>query len=260
MTFQVPFQKTFTKAFPQQAVDVAVLTYAETLRDTYGASEVWPLVDIAGGVNIPAFVNGARDGTLQGWDLQNAAGPVTGTLAPYSDGSNDYGNIFTSNGATGLADIFNGVVGSIFLWIKYDGVFTNNLRLLDIRQNNSNRLLFVTLGVNDRYSFYYFAGGAFQQSVFNVTDANVWHSLGFSWSEPSNEVRTYFNGSQVGSTLTGLGTFTGIINKAIIGAQDTTPQNVIPAWLAYYSMKFNSVWSPAQFLGMHNDAATAGPD
>lgn len=240
----------------------AARSYAEILRDDYGADEIWPLVDIASGTTIPAFVNSARNGTLTGWDLQNAAAPVPGTLAPYSDGANDYGNIYTSNGTTGLVDIWNGQLFSMFIWGLPVWASGTVRRIIDIRASSSNLLLF---GKNDAVGtvqYLYRANNVTKTINFSSESPSGWHSFGMSVSLGADEFKAFFDGAQAGTTQTSLGTWSGTpaSTQTNIGSSPTVPTNVWNGHVAYCAMIFGSIWTPAQFLAMHNAAATAGAD
>lgn len=244
-------------------------TYAQTLVEDYGANEVWPLVDIATGTAIHAHVNGNRDGSLVGWDLQNAAGPVSGTQAPFIDGVNDYGNIYTSNGTDGLADIFDGQEGSLFIWAKVNSasvwsdstvrylvhLFAGSQDFIYIRKDNTENKL----------RLWYEANNAANQSNIDLSTTD-WFSAGISWSLSAGadgEVKFFINGSQVGSTLTAIGSFSGSLNSTNCGLGSRTgnaANDVFHGYLAYPFMKFGSIWTPTQFQEMHDAASTAGAD
>ena len=238
--------------------NVTPMTYARVLTDTYGADEVWPLVDISSGTAIHAYSNGSRDGTLSGWALQNEDGPVPGSDAPYSDGSSDYGNILTSGGGVGLTDIFDSAKGSIIVWVKLNEdasgaklilrLETDSNSRIDFRQNNTTP---DTLGV------YYVAEGTADFVEIDVSALSTWSSLGISWDTAADEVKGYLNGSLIGSIQSGLGTWAGTMDTAVIGAANTTPTNVFDGHLAYMAVKFGSVWSPSDFQGMTDYATFA---
>lgn len=238
---------------------ISSVPYSSILINTYGASEVWPLVDIASGTTITAKVNTARNGTLAGWDLQNAAGPVPGTLAPFSDGTTtDSGNIFT----TSLAGIFNGNVGSVFAWYRVAnaGVWTDSTnRLGFVAQVNSTNLVRLLRDVaSNTLRLERRGGGTVAVTDTSIGGSTAWFSLGLSWDTGgSAELKAFINGSQVGSTATGIGTFTGTIVSAVIGASTTLTANW-HGWLAYTAVRFGSIWTPTQFANMHNAAASAG--
>lgn len=224
---------------------------------TKGASEAFPLVDIASGTTILAYVNSARNGALTGWDLQNTAGPVSGTLAPYSDGTNDYGNVLTSGGGVGLADIFNGNLGSVFMWGKsgWNGISSY---LLVLHVNNNNRLIALH-NASNVLQFRHTGGGTSKTETHDPGAPSGWFSWGASWdTSGAGEMKTYYNGAQIGGTQTGLGVFSGTLTLALIGALSTTPTNVWDGHLAYYFFRFGAKWSAADFADLHNAALPAG--
>lgn len=235
---------------------VAARTYATIVNDDIGASEIFPFVNISSGTTIPAFVNSARNGTLLGLDLQNAAGPVAGTLAPYWDGTNDYGDILTSNGSTGLVDIFNGALGSALLWVKKNGSWASGGGgLLEMRVNNNNYVRLARNGANivHRHN----GGGTVKTVTANYGSPAGWFSTGLSWDVAGGEMKAYKDGAQIGTTQTALGTLTGTITGATIGAQLTTPSDVFDGWIAYAFLLFGAKWSDANFANIHAAAATA---
>ncbi|MBD3354305.1 MAG: hypothetical protein GF364_22675 [Candidatus Lokiarchaeota archaeon] len=244
--------------------DAAVTrSYATILEEDYGADEVWPLVDIASGTTIHAHVNSNRDGTLTGWDLQNAAGPVPGTSAPYSDGANDCGNIYTSNGSDELADIFDPAEGSFLAWAKVQAASAwtdgESRHILTLGPNSNNRIVLLKNATDNTVIMSYKAGNHADQVVYNPFSSTDWFYIGMSWSVADDEVRAYLNGSQVGGTQTGLGTWAGDLTNALIGAYFSTTA-IWHGLLAYAAVKFGSVWTPTQFSEMHAAAATAGAD
>jgi hypothetical protein len=232
-------------------------TYAEILVDDYGADEVWPLVDIASGTDIPAFVNSNRDGTLTGWDLQNAAGPVTDTLAPYSDGANDYGDIHTSNGTDGLADIWDGEA-NLFMWLNSDtGFWTDDAYCY-----------FLTLGNPGFEGFHVRKTGgneiAWKFKTVGLSQISQtpsgWFSLGLSISLSDDEGKCFYNGSRQGAIHDLSGEAAGSITESWIMAESDGPFGVFTGWGAYVAVKFGSIWTPTDFQNMHDAAATAGAD
>jgi hypothetical protein len=245
----------------------AARSYATILHEDYGADEVWPLVDIASGTTIHAHVNGNRDGSLTGWDLQNAAGPVTGTQAPYSDGANDYGDIYTSNGSDGLNDIFDGGVGSIFMWLQTSSWTDGNYGVgLILYVDSGNSLALRKQNVNNEYYWRYEAGGTGHTHTKSVSPAD-WFSVGLSWNKDagaSGEVKFFWNGAQDGPTATGLGVWSGslVSTRCSIGsAFGNGANNPWDGLLAYAAVKFGSIWTPTDFANMHaaaTDANTTG--
>lgn len=228
--------------------------YVQRLIDTYGADEVWRLTDIESGTNIPASVLAARNGTLVGWTLQDVVSPVSGDplKAPTSDALNDYGNILTSNGSTGLVDIFNPLAFSINMWVKrttdWSGVFDVAFLLLS---DANNQIFFRSAGGSAVYG--YTAGGTGTQRGF-VTTTTAWSMLTMTVDVVSDEMKTYFNGANP-DTQNGLGAWVGALTRALIGAQTTGPANVWDGQFAFPTIKFGlPVWTAGQVAAIYADA------
>lgn len=235
------------------------VSYASVLQNTYGFDEIWPLVDISAGTTITAFINSARNGTLTGWDLQNAAGPVSGTNAPYSDGANDFGNIYTSNGTTGLADIFNGGEFSVIAWFNATALANSNY-LLDLFVDNSNRL--AILGANSTtIRATYVAGGTTKTGTATCSTGS-WYMIGVTASATDDAYNIYLNNTNP-VTASGLGTFAGSLNSTLtcIGARDTGPTSPFNGLMAYVAVKFgHPVITSANMTNIYNAASTSGAD
>lgn len=231
-------------------------SYSDILVDDYGASEVYPLVDIASGTAIPARVNTAYNGTLTGWDLQNASGPVAGTLAPLS-GAGDYGNI----GSLALA--FNGAVGSALIYGKMDAALWSDANdyYLCIHQVNANNTYRIyksgVLGIR----VYIAIGGVAKIVTLGVpASPSDWFCVGLSWKDSANgnEVKCFLNGSQGGATQTGFGAWTGTTTSHLVGALSTTPANPWHGLMAYHVFKFGAIWAPTDFSDMYAARLAAG--
>jgi len=247
MAFIAPFRSPFSNPFPKEG-GAAAATYAEILRDTYGASEIWPLVNISSGTTISAFINSARNGTLTGWDLQNTAGPVTGTLAPYIDGTNDAGNILSAS----LTSIWSATEGGMLIWgnvSAWSGAFRTALSFYDgssraqIQKHNDNLIM------------RFYAGSDFGQGALPTTGA--WHSYGIRWSNSENLIAYTIDGVQQDTDI-GL-SLPSTIDLAGIG-EIGNGTLIWAGWLAYAAIWAGSAPSVADFLAMHNAAATAGAD
>lgn len=243
-------------------------TYAEVLRDTYLASEVWPLVNISAGTTISAFINSNRNGTLSGWALQNAAGPVTGTLAPSSDGVNDFGNIYTTSGVVGLQEIFNSSKGSMVIALQVssaaiwtDGVIRKAIRIS--AAGTANQIMIERIATNNRLRATYRAGSVTKSVDITGLSTTGWLLVGCSWDTVADEFKVYSGGSQFGATQTSLGVWstpTLTSTGCVIGSNTTSGDQSWSGWLGYAFVKFGSVWTAAEFTGINAALATAGPD
>lgn len=172
--------------------------YAEF--DDVSITEVSPLV------GLPA--NGVTLGTSANGHLSTA----------YSfDGSDDSVNVYSSD----LNSVFNPDEGAIVAWAKVadSGVWTDGTQrgiiflgsdqtdnFIDIFRPTSNNDIIVN----------YRAGGTNEQVSSSILGGNTnWFQVVVTWSKSSDQVKVYFNGSQVGSTQTGLGTWSGNFSTSL---------------------------------------------
>ena len=223
----------------------AVTPYEDILVNTYGASEVWPLVDIESGTTVLAKVNSARNGSLAGFALQNTPGPVSGTLAPYADGSTCYIDLTSVSHKA----IFNGQVGSLVFFLKPDDT-VDDYQVYWIK-DGSNRIFITRTAATDTFNVNYAAGGTLQTWNYVFSSIN-WIMLSLTWDLPNDQLRLGFNGVTV-DTKTGLGTFSGTPTSMVLAAQNTTPANPYKGWMAYVAVKYGSVWTPTQLEAMYAD-------
>ena len=237
-----------------------VRSYAQILVEDYGADEVWTGVQSAA----DAYVNAARAGSFSGVTAQNAAGPVTGTLAGYWDGTNDYWNVYTSGGGVGLADIFNGGTGAIVGWLKADsGAWTDaaNRSIINLLADGNNYIRIYKTTVSNTLRFEYKAGGTAEVYVHTYSSL-TWTSFYMRWDQPGDIVQYGINGSQVGGDFTGIGTWAGSLNatQTTYGALNTAPSLIWKGHLAYISLWAGTAPSIATYTAMDAAAATAGAD
>jgi hypothetical protein len=164
--------------------------YAEF--DDISVTEIDPLI------GQPA--NGVTLGSASGGHLTNA----------YTfDGTNDYVNILNSD----LNSAFNPDEGTIVTWAKVTnaGVWTDGTvrYLIRFAVNGTNTVEMYKNSSNNVFVFSYYAttvNSGVTNTSFNPTG---WQMYVLTWSKTSDQVKAYINGTQVGSTQTGLGTFTG---------------------------------------------------
>lgn len=235
-------------AFTTFLTEVGALElYEETLRNTFSASEVWPLTYSNVSV-IPALVNASQNGSYQGWDTQSILGPSPGFLSPFSDGSNDYGDIWSPD----LENIFDGAVGSAIIWAKVNSaaVWTDNaVRYLLFMQRNVQNNISILKSTDNALKFRYRAGNVLKE-VSTAFTGTGWFMVGMSWDKPADQFKAFVNGVQVGSTQTALGTFTAGLNEFIIGAVSIAPAQVWHGYLDYVAVRFGSIWTPTNFAGI----------
>jgi len=183
----------------------------------------------------------ARDGTYTGVTL-GQTGIGDGLTCPLFDGANDYVDIYSIS----LRDAFDGATGTLAIWGKVSGVgvWSDDTirRLVNLRVNSDNFVQILKRGSgSDDLRWSYKAGGT-QEDVDLTTTTTDWFHAAITWSVAADEVKAYFNGSQTGSTQTGLGTWVGSIveDGTNIGALTETPTFVWDGYLAHWA-----VWTKA---------------
>jgi hypothetical protein len=208
-------------------------------------TEIWPMNERSGSV-LTGAVKGLN-GTYSGVTVADTAGRVPGSMAPYFDGVNDTGNIYSA----GLNASFNPLAGTMAILYKAGGsVLTDGLtqHMFDIRVNTSNLIAIYQVPTNNTFALSYRAGGAGITTANIVHSSAAWNLIGFTWDRGLDEFRPYLNASQNGSTLTMTGTWAGALasNFCTIGSYGTTPSNV---WIGHesYAMLFNRAVSAAEW-------------
>jgi hypothetical protein len=241
--------------------------YAAILAKVYGASEVYPLVDIASGTNILAYVNSARNGTLTGWALQNTAGPITNTLAPYSDGvesgsGSDVGNI----DSVSFRSIFNGAIGSMVCFGKlYDAsVWSDGAdrEIINIKADNNNWLRFYKQVTNNTIRAWISIGGVTKTITVGSISTTDWFQLALTWQDSANgnAAKLFLNGSQIGTTQMGFGAWSGTPTISLLGALNSSGGEVWNGWMAHAAFKFGSIWSQTDISNIYAARTGAGPE
>lgn len=176
-----------------------------------------------------------RDGAYVGVDLAQP-GIGDGRTAPFFDGTNDYVNWYSA----GLNAAFNGAEGTFGIWIKMasaavwpDGTAR---RPVTVRVNTSNSV-HMQKPAAGTLNVIYAAGGTTKTIQIDTTTTD-WFSVYITWSAAADEMKVYFNGTQYGTTQTGLGIWAGALaaTACVIGAQTTTPANVHHGWLAHAAL------------------------
>ena len=171
------------------------------------------------------------------------------------DGTNDH---ITADG------IFNDIsvnTGTISTWIKKDSTSTNDVVFkFDVDTNNQVGIIYVNSSSVLRYQ--YKAGGTTKKvdhSVSIENDGN-WHHVAITWDTSADELKAYLDGSQVGSTIGSLGTWSGSINEFTIGKNSISDNSYFTGHIDQFSV-FTSVVSittlynsgtPGNLTGMSN--------
>jgi hypothetical protein len=211
-------------------------TAVEFYVDNVSVTEVSPLV----GTN----TNGVTVGSVANGHLTNA----------YTfDGSNDVVNIYSSD----LNSVFNPDEGTLVAWAKVNGagVWSDGSyrEIIQLRTDASN---YIGIFKNDvgTLAFYTAFGGITKARSTNTTTTD-WFQVVITWSKSNDQVKAYLNGSQINSTLTGLGIWTGNLVSTTATIGTSTSSGSSPWAGAINDVRlYNRALSDAEIANMYSGA------
>lgn len=194
----------------------------------------WTQADLAGTVAADSSMN-SRTGVYTGVTLGQTGIGDGRTSASY-DGSTSFCNVFS----TSLQSAFNSQEGTLCAWFKMSGagVWTDGQfrELFRLRVDANNAALLEKTSTNNQIRGLYAAGGV-TKSVVDTSLAGTtnWFHFAATWSKSADQLKVYVNGSQVGTTQTGLGVWSGSLSatSTILGAGDTTPTFLHSGFIAH---------------------------
>lgn len=231
-------------------------TYANTLIDKYGATVVWPLVDMRSGTSILSTPAG-YEGVATGFDLQNTPGPVSGEgNAPYLDGVIDSGDIYSA----ALASIFDASVGAMSIWCRVTSAEWTDARVetaigfSDVTASN-----YITLRIhssNNVFRTLYVGDGAAVLASSSGSNYTNWFQAFVRWDNPNNLLQFGLNGVQVGGDQDPTA-WAGSLNAngALIGALNVGGGATFlwKGWLAYMTLWAGTAPSLTDFATMYTE-------
>lgn len=219
--------------------------YTQKLISTFGASLVayWPLNDMSGTVATDLSGN-ARHGAYVGTPtLASVPAPRNGRTFIF-DGSNDKVNIYSA----ALAAAFNGAEGSAMCWVKIgstEWADATQRNVFYISADATNRIdLYKTTGAN-QLSASYRSGGVTRASTITNVSPTDWWSYQITWSKSNDRVFIYLNGTQINTSLTGLGTFIGSLGSTITNIGSITTAQLHKGSIAHFVL-LNREATPAE--------------
>ena len=131
------------------------------------------------------------------------------------DGNGDYVDIGSINNDINVSN------GTISAWIKLNPMSAIGA-VFSARVDADNNIEIFWNDPVDTLDIKYKAGGTTSQVQSNALSDldNKWHHVALTWDTSADEVKAYVDGSQNGSTQTGLGVWAGSINEFVsIGSQ-----------------------------------------
>jgi hypothetical protein len=184
--------------------------YSSQVLDTQPEHLVayWPLWEDSGATANDQSGN-ERDGTVTGatWGADGIGDERT---ALSFDGD-DYVEIYSA----GLASAFDGDEGTLLVWAKIDTAeWTDGQRrfLLRLTADVSNNSLWIEkLDGANGVRLRRIAGGVSDYVQVDTGGETGWNCYALVWSKAADTLKAFVNGSQVGSTQTGLGSWSGAL-------------------------------------------------
>ena len=162
-----------------------------------------------------------------------------GNTCPFFDGANDFNHMYSA----GLNADFNGKEGTIACWAKVNaaGIWTDSTARFGIGLYiDGNNFVYISRRTtNNNLQFLYQAGAVYSIENDSGHSETDWMHLALTFSKSAGttgEVKSYFNGSQVGLTKINLGTWAGNLNanQTNVGCSDNSgPTSVWHGWLAH---------------------------
>lgn len=183
-----------------------------------GGAPVLPMSGLVGGYHLDGNTNdssgGGNNGSNNGANC-NATGKY-GMACSFSGASIDLSSIF---------DNFTPGAGTIALWMNrsYDDATPKNPTSIALGKDSNNLIEFYyDTGIN-QFVVNYIAGNKLNTIHFDggTIPKNTWNHVAISWDKTADQLKLYVNGSQVGGTQTGLGSWTGAPTKGFVGNSTT---------------------------------------
>ena len=204
----------------------------------------WPLSETSGTTADNAEGTAARDGTYSNVTL-NSETFTDGTPAPSFNGTTSKLSIPTA--------AFNGVYSgreiTVSCWIKMSGAgvwsdganrYITSFPYVD----GSNRLLVFKTTTTNQIQFFLSSGGVAKSILTTAPGGTTnWFHLAYTQTLSTDAAKVYIDGSQVGTTQTGIGTYSnGNLSATFnqIGANTAVPTDVHSGYIKHFA-----VWTKA---------------
>lgn len=235
---------------PTTTTTSTTTTLAPTYTDkvlSYSPIAYWPLAEASGTTADNAEGTAARDGTynsdVSAWPVGTGIGDGNG--APTFSGD-DNCNIYTAS----LAGAFDGDEFTIGGWAKVSGAGdwsdATYRWMLELQGSDiHNRIYFAKTNAANQLRLHQSSNSTVKEVLSTVlAGTTAWFHVCITASVVADEVKCFIDGSQVGSTLTGLGAWSAPLNSGFgkLGMQYVTA-GVWKGYLAHWFV-FDSALSP----------------
>lgn len=188
----------------------------------------WKLGETSGTTADDSSATGA-DGVYSGTYTLGQTGIGDGSLSTLFAG----GRVSLAANIATLDTPFDPLAGTIFCWAKISavGAWTDGVAriIFELGADASNRVFLYKNSGSNNLSTQYSAGGVLQTPQ-QVTSTTGWFSVALTWNKTADQVIAYFNGVQIGATLTGLGVWVGSLSSGLSAISDYTSAGSANNW------------------------------
>jgi hypothetical protein len=217
------------------------LAYWQKVRQTAAANLIgyWPMWEPSGSTSFDLSPEG-NDGAYTGVTL-GQPGIGDGRTSPLFDGANDQNDVISAGLTTDFDSGGDEVTIATWAKVKEAGTWEDSTfrRMFYLDADGDNNISAYRTSTNNQIAFRYEAATTVEIiNIGSLSFTDWFHvALTVSLSAGANgEVKAYINGSQVGSTQTSLGTWSGALADAFIGILAASSQ----PWSGYLAHPFLS--------------------
>ena len=164
------------------------------------------------------------------------------------DGTNDYVNLDAAAASFTAAS----TEGTVAIWAK-SLTTTGSKTLFRAKVDTNNEFFIFWHNSSDEWRFTYKAGGTgkkVQYSAGTTDSDNAWHLFVMTWSADGDVLKGYVDGTQVGSDVASLGTWSGDIAAVDVG-QNTSDGAYYKGLLDEFAV-WNEPLTAAEITAIYN--------
>lgn len=202
---------------------------------------------------IPSIYNGVyHDGMSIG--IPETQFGRDGYRAEFSNDDDHYIDVHTDD----FVNAFNGFYGTVILWMRVPNLasWTKPIfqRPIAFFVGGNNLVSLFSTNVNYNFAFRYVADGtinAYVHSFLTEDDPSRWFPIGLTWDVDQDKVITYIDGVAI-NTETGMGTFSGSLTRALIGANLITGAGSWDGYLSHVAV-YKAALTASEMLTIANN-------